>query len=122
MGVEEGGRARLLGFIWRTRQFLQMTFPKVNNSTKILNEKKTKNKTTFFGKRKKHKGERQHHRKEAEEGSTTQKEREKVLFVTILALDLGDSVMINTCVLTSSCRLVGSRKQWKSDQPAFTPV
>ena len=42
--------------------------------------------------------------------------------VTILALDLGDSVMINTCVLTSSCRLVGSRKQCKSDQPASTPV
>ena len=40
--------------------------------------------------------------------------------VTILALDLGDSVMINTCVLTSSCRLVGSKEQCKSDQPAPT--
>ena len=36
--------------------------------------------------------------------------------VTILALDLGDSVMIDTCGLTSSCRHVGS------DQPASTPV
>ena len=30
--------------------------------------------------------------------------------VTIFALDLGDSVMIDTCGLTSSCRHVGSRK------------
>ncbi len=44
------------------------------------------------------------------------------LSVTILALDLGDSVMINPYVLTSSCRLVGSRKQCKSDQPASTLV
>ena len=42
--------------------------------------------------------------------------------VTILALDIGDSVMINTFGLTSSCRHVGSRKQCKSDQPASTPV
>ena len=60
-----------------------MIFPKVNNPTKILNAKikeKTKppkNETTFFEKKK---GERQLHRKEAEEGSTTQREREKVLF------------------------------------------
>ncbi len=42
--------------------FLQLTFPKVNKSTKIFNEKKTK---PHLGKRKNHKGERQHHRKEA---------------------------------------------------------
>ena len=42
--------------------------------------------------------------------------------VTILALDPGDSVMIDTYDLTSSCRHVGSRKQCKSDQPASTPV
>ena len=40
----------------------------------------------------------------------------------ILALDLSDSVMINTCGLTSSCGHVGSRKQCKSDQPASTRV
>ena len=60
--------------------FLQLTFPKVNNSTKILNEKKTEQ---HFLEKEKHKGERQHHRKEAEEGSTTHKEREKVLFQII---------------------------------------
>ena len=66
-------------------QFLQMTFPKVNNPTKILNAKiqeKTKtpnNETTFFEKKKK-KGERQRHRKEAEEGSTTQKRGRKSFF------------------------------------------
>ena len=38
--------------------------------------------------------------------------------VTILAVDLGDSVMIDTCGLTSSCRHVGQEKQCKSDQRA----
>ena len=46
----------------------------------------------------------------------------KTWLVTILALDLGDSVMLDMYGLTSSCRHVGSRKQCKSDQPALTLV
>ena len=48
----------------------------------------------------KHKGERQHHRKEAEEGNTTQKEREKVLFqiISIIKIITIIKIIIIFCV------------------------
>ena len=79
-----------------------MTFPKVNNPTKILNEKieeKTNNpKTKQHFLKKKKKGERQHYRMEAEEGSTTQKERGKSFSNNVIYNYNFDVCMCVVCV------------------------
>ena len=67
---------------WESETFWVYFADQLTPSQKSKTRKKEtpKTKQHLLEKEKKHKGERQHHRKEAEEGSTTQKQRGKVLF------------------------------------------